>query len=294
MRSAVDWNNVKAFVAVVRAGSISEAARSAGMSIATLSRRIDQLEHATSLKLLLRSSSGVTVTQEGASFYRATHDAQIAMDTVQRVARSLQAREAELPVRVSATETVITTLLAPRLAALKSLEHAPRIDLLVSYENADLSKREADMAIRLAEPVQETLVARKLGTIHSQLYASNDYFARRNPTTATLKQQEYLLLDDRYGDIPEVVWAREQGFTARALMLSSSTLALLEAAKRGQGIGLFPEYLARCHGLIRVDYPVSLVRPLWMVFHKSARNDPRIKQVRTWVASSVKAGLAGE
>ncbi|MEM9396165.1 MAG: LysR family transcriptional regulator, partial [Pseudomonadota bacterium] len=178
----MDWNNVKAFVAVVRAGSISEAARSAGMSIATLSRRIDQLEHATSLKLLLRSSSGVTVTQEGASFYRATRDAQTAMDTVQRVARSLKAREAELPVRVSATETVITTLLAPRLAALKSFEHAPRIDLLVSYENADLSKREADMAIRLAAPVQETLVARKLGTIHSQLYASNDYFARHNPT----------------------------------------------------------------------------------------------------------------
>ncbi|MEM9317280.1 MAG: LysR family transcriptional regulator, partial [Pseudomonadota bacterium] len=215
-----DWNDVKAFSEVAQAGSLTEAARRSGISIATLSRRLEQIERAMGLQLVRRSPAGAELTEDGKALLPAVQEAHDAMDTVLRLSRVLKDRETALPVRISATETVITTLLAPALKGLEVKRDRPAIDFVVSTENADLSKREAEMAIRLAAPALDTLHARRLGTVASSLYTAPKYPAVGSEDAQAFLSQDFVLYDERFGDIPEVIWARNQGIANRAVMLS--------------------------------------------------------------------------
>jgi len=287
----VDWNDLKAFEAIAQAGSLTEAARRTGMSIATLSRRLEHLESKLSLRLVQRSPLGIDLTQDGRALFAATHETQNSVDAVLRLAQSLAAGEMRPPVRVSATETVITTMLAPNLHHLPQSGDAIAVDLIVSNENANLSKREADIAIRLARPAQETLLAKKIATISTSLYAAPAYVSAHEANLHSPKDQSFILYGDQFGEISEVAWARKHGLLGRAKMLSSSTLAMLEAVKCGSGIGLLPDYLAGAHDLQRVDFPAPPARSLWLVFHRTAKSDPRMQSVRRWIVESVKSRL---
>ncbi|MEM8499708.1 MAG: LysR family transcriptional regulator [Pseudomonadota bacterium] len=288
----MDWNDLKAFEAIAHAGSLTEAARTSGMSIATLSRRLDHLEETLELKLVMRSSVGIELTQNGKALFISTNQAQNAVGNVCRLAAALKAGEADMPVRISATETVITTLLSPNLSDLFRDDASTSVDFIVSNENVNLSKREADLAIRLASPVQETLITKRLATITTSLYASKDYFSDNQPSVDTMKNQRFVLYDDHFGDIPEVLWAREHGFPGRASMQSSSTLAMLEAVKQGIGVGLLPDFLARKHDLKRVDFPTPPARSLWLVLHRDVRKEPKVVKVRNWITESVRVGVS--
>jgi DNA-binding transcriptional LysR family regulator len=288
----MDWNDLKAFEAVARAGSLTLAAQRSDMSIATLSRRLEQLETSLGLRLVVRTPAGMELTSHGSSVFKGLHDVHDAVDAVLRLSRALKSGDADLPVRISATETVTTTILAPAINALRARPGAPSIDFIVSNENADLTRREAELAIRLAAPAQDTLVAKRLGIVATSLFASPAYMTAHNPSLSTLQAQTFILYDNQFGDIPETVWAAQHGFAERAAMVSSSTLAILEAVKTGMGIGLLPEYLARRHGLVRIDCPTPPARALWLVFHKDEQARPQIKAVRNWISESFRQALS--
>ncbi len=283
----LDWNNLKAFEEVAAAGSLTEAARRSAMSIATLSRRVEQLEQTLDLQLVRRSATGIELTREGVVLLNSTQTAHAAVDEVVRLAKHLRAGHSELPVRVSATETVITTLLSPNLKQLAALAGAPKVDFRVSNEIANLSKQEADIALRLAAPKQDTLVAKRLGSISTSLYASSDYAVSRPFHLEQLAEHAFVLYNDRFGQIPEVSWAERHGLTRYAVLTSSSTLAMLEAVRSGVGLGLLPDYLAKESGLTKVAFSSPPPRPLWLVFHRDARRSKRHRAVRDWISHSV-------
>ena len=282
----MDWNDLKAFEAVAQAGSLTEAARRSGMSIATLSRRLDNLERTLGLKLVQRGAQGAELSPDGQALIGSTSEARNSVDAVLRLACALRAGNAQSPVRVSATETVITTLLAPNAAL---LNHHTAIELIVSNKNANLYKREADIAVRLARPAQETLIARRLASVSTSLYVSAAYLNSRKPQSSNLGDQTFILYSDQFGEIPEVVWARKHGLADRASIFSSSTLAILNAVVAGTGIGLLPDYLAEERNLHRIDFPAPPPRPLWLVFHKDSKSDVRMRAVRQWIVECVRA-----
>lgn len=288
----MDWNDLKAFEAVARAGSLTLAAQRSDMSIATLSRRLERLETRLGLSLVIRTPAGMELTSHGRAVFEGVHDVNDAVDAVLRLSRSLKSGDAVLPVRISATETVITTILAPAMSALRARPCGPSIDFIVSNDNADLTRREAELAIRLAAPAQDTLVAKRLGMVATSLFASPAYMSAHKPSPSTLQAQTFILYDDQFGHIPETVWAARHGFAERAVMVSSSTLAMLEAVKGGIGIGLLPEYLANRHGLVRIDFPTPPARVLWLVFHKDVQAQPQIKAVRNWISESFRQALS--
>ncbi len=279
----IDWDTVRCFIEVAERQSLMAAASALDMSNATLGRKIDALEAAAGLQLILRGPGGIVLTDEGKEMLTLAKAGGDHLFQMERLAFSLKSDRRALPIRISTTETMVSAVLAPHLPKLWESHPGLVVDLIMSTELADLNRREADVAIRLARPKSDGLIARRLPEINAGLYASTDYLNGRDPDRLDLRQEKLAGLDAKYGDIPEVLWIKEHGLHQALCVQSSSIYALLEIAKSGAAIAMVPDFLAQRHGLIRVSGPSVPVRKPWIVFHRDNRRSPEIKAVRDWI-----------
>ncbi len=279
----IDWDTVRCFIEVAEKRSLMGAAAALGMSNATLGRKIDALESAVGLQLILRGPGGITLTEEGGEMLVLAKAGGNHLDQMERLAFSLKSDRHALPIRISATEIMVSAILAPNLPILSAQHPGLLVDLIMSTELADINRREADIAIRLMRPKSEGLIARRLPEITSCLYASPAYLKGRSPDALNLHEEKLVGLNDRFGDIPELRWMKKQGLQQSLSAQTSSVYALLEMAKSGEAIAMVPDFLARSHGLIAIASPPIPARKPWIVFHRDNRRNPQIKAVGTWI-----------
>ncbi|WP_108811076.1 LysR substrate-binding domain-containing protein [Sphingorhabdus sp. Alg231-15] len=280
---SIDWDTVRCFIEVAEKRSLMAAAAALDMSNATLGRKIDALEVAVGLQLLLRGPSGVTLTEEGEELLGLAKAGGDHLFQMERLAFSLQSGRRALPIRISATEIMVSAILAPNLPNLLAQHPGLIVDLTMSTELADLNRREADIAIRLMRPKSEGLIARRLPEITSCLYVSPDYLKGRSPDALNLYEEKLVGLNDKFGDIPELRWMKKLGLPQSLSAQTSSVYALLEMAKSGAAIAMLPDFLARRHGLVAIASPPTPPRKPWIVFHRDNRRNPQIKAVGAWI-----------
>jgi DNA-binding transcriptional LysR family regulator len=289
---AIDWEAVRCFVAVARRGSLSEAAIELGLSIPTLSRRIDALEAQLDLLLLRRGPRGAHLTEAGHAILQVAEPGARQLSQIARRARALQDGPNLPSVRISATEAVIADVLAPRLASLRAQDASISIDLEVSNDIADLNAGRTDMAIRMVRPLEETLMARRLPVIRLGLFASPDYLRGKDLNRLVLQEEHLLWLDRQYGDIAENLWLKAQGLDATIRFCSSSVRSLLNAAVAGVGIAPLPAFAALQAGLIEIPLRILPDRQPWLVFHRDTKTNARLQLVRDWIVACFKEALA--
>ena len=284
----MDWDDVRVFCAAAQARTLSAAARRLGSSVATVGRRIDALEAALGVRLFHRSPSGVALTTPGRVLLERAALAAAAMDDVDRLAAGLRASDWPDPIRVSATEPFVSEVLAPALPRLLAVAPELRIDLASTTTVVSLAAREADIAVRFARPVGDSLVVRRLPSLEFGLFAARSYLAGRRPTALTLPRERWLGFDASYGRIPEVAWMEDAGLAAAVVVRSSSTRALINAAVAGVGMALLPRLLAgQCAGLVEIPTPRPIpARPVWLVTHRDLRRARPLRLVRDWIADA--------
>ncbi|MFN9073262.1 MAG: LysR family transcriptional regulator [Hyphomonadaceae bacterium] len=285
---AIDWDAIRCFVAVARRSSLSEAADELGMSIPTISRRIDGLETQLALKLLQRGPRGARLTEAGHAILQVAEPGARQLSQIARRARALQEGPNLPAVRISATESVIADVLAPRLDRLRAQDPSISIDLEVSNDIANLNAGRTDVAIRMVRPAEETLIARRLPVIRLGLFASPDYLKGRDLDRLVLSDEYLVWLDRQYGEIAENIWLKAQGLEASIRLSSSSVRALLNAAVEGVGIAPLPAFAARKAGLIEVPHRAMPERQPWLVFHRDTKTNPRLQLVRDWIVTCFK------
>ncbi len=285
---AIDWDAIRCFVAVARRGSLSEAADELGMSIPTISRRIDGLETQLALKLLQRGPRGARLTEAGHAILQVAEPGARQLSQIARRARALQEGPNLPAVRISATESVIADVLAPRLDRLRAQDPSISIDLEVSNDIANLNAGRTDVAIRMVRPAEETLIARRLPVIRLGLFASPDYLKGRDLDRLVLSDEHLVWLDRQYGEIAENIWLKAQGLEASIRLSSSSVRALLNAAVEGVGIAPLPAFAARKAGLIEVPHRAMPERQPWLVFHRDTKTNPRLQLVGDWIVTCFK------
>ena len=173
----VDWRLIRSFLVVSELGSLSAAARRLGVSQPTLSREIQALENSSGLSLFRRTTQGLILTEAGHSLVDAASRMAEAADAFNRQASGLSA-ELEGDVRISANEVVGIFLLPPALAEFRRLHPGVQIEIVISNYASSLSKREADIALRMFRPTQPDLVARRLPDMALGFYAHQDYVAQ--------------------------------------------------------------------------------------------------------------------
>lgn len=297
-QGTLDWDDLRVLVAVHRAGSFAGASRKLRIDAATVGRRIAALETALGASVFERLRVGLVLTSVGEQALAA---AQQMGEVSGRLADALAASEAEVHgvVRISAPESLTSGVLAPALPAFQTRHPRLGFELSSSQQAADLSRRDADLAVRLFRPAQPSLVVRLLGRMGVALYAHRAYVKRRGRASVeTLRDQDLLGYDETLLRTPHGRWFAEAAAESRFVLRTNSTPALLAAARAGVGIALLPCFLADPHReLVRVVGPDVVPCPdLWLVAHEARRAIPRIRAALAMLAEhfeSLRLTLAG-
>lgn len=284
------WELLRTFLAVMEHGSLSAAARELGMTQPTAGRHISLLEEAAGLPLFLRSSGGLLPTEQALALLPHARSMGFAAAAAARTI-SGQVGRVEGTVRISASEIVGVEILPPLLGRLQD-EH-PRLEIELSASDVveNLLQREADIAVRMAEPRQEALLARFVGNILLGFHASPDYIRRYGrPENLEAMSAHRLIGFDRQTAYLRTMSARlpdmqKVHFQFRA----DSNLAQLAAIRAAAGIGLCQLGLARRGAPLErllPDFTVPL--PTWVVMHEDLRTSTRCHTVFQSLAEGLK------
>ena len=289
-----DWSLYRSFLSVLRLGSLSAAARDEGLTQPTVGRHVDALEQALGVALFTRSQTGLTPTEAALE--------------LQPYAESLEATAAALvraavgragthgTVRITASEVVGAEVLPPILTQLHAAHPEIALEVVLSNRTEDLLQREADIAVRMVRPTQQTLLARHVGDIEIGLHARRDYLERHGvpSTVAELRRHALIGFDHETAFIRSV---RAQGFPVERGMFafrSDSDLAQLAAVRAGFGIGVCQVGLARRSadlvGVMAKSFLFKL--EVWIVMHSDLRSSARCRVVADALAAGLTAYCA--
>lgn len=277
----LQWETQRVFLAVLRTGSLSAAARALGIAQATARRRIDALEHSVGTSLFVRSPAGLMPTDTARDLVAHAESMALAAEAFARAA-SAQASEAGGTVRVTASQLLGVEVLPPMLRALREASPGLALELSVSNRMEDLALQEADVAVRIRRPTEATVVTRHVGDLRVGLYATEALLAHKGTPCSLDDLGRYPLIGpDR--NLTELAFLGQQGLAcslASSVVRTDCHLAQFAALRAGLGIGVCANQLARQHGLVQVlPAEVAFRVDIWVAMHHDLRRVRRVVQV---------------
>jgi DNA-binding transcriptional LysR family regulator len=278
----LDWGHLKFFLETVRAGSVSSAARRLGVDRNTVARRISALESELGLPLFERGPQGWIRTAAGEELAGLASRVE---DDVLALARHADARDPALSgtVRLTTASHIAALLLVPAVPRLRLSHPGLVLEIAADQRTFDLSRREADLALRMGRPRDAGLVTRKLSDVAYRLYASRGYLAGRSPRV-DLAVDLFLGFDDSLSGAPQERWLARVAPARRVVFRCNSTASLLAAARLGIGVAVLPRFVAdRDPELVELSGPEPVNHELWLLVHGDLRRTPRVRAVLSWV-----------
>ncbi len=291
-----DWEWYRTFLQVLETGSLSAAGRELGLAQPTVGRHIDSLERALGLKLFTRSFDGFAPT-DAADELRPYAVGLAATAAALRRAASSHGSGVRGTVRLTTSEVIGVEVLPPILAALRNEHPELVVELVLSNTASDLLRRDADIAVRMFRPVQEALVAKRVGGIEAGLYAHARYLAIHGvPQSMDELSRHALIGFDRENAFIRSLQDKFKGFSRdRFAFRADSDLAQLAAIRAGFGIGGCQCALAaRDKKLVRVlPRRFSLTMDTWLAMHEDLRANARCAVTFAALAAGLTAYIRG-
>ena len=281
MSNDPDWALYRTLLAVLDEGSLSGAARRLGLTQPTVARHVDALEAALGADLFVRSQRGLDPTDLARSL---GPQARIMATTAAALLRTASGTLSNVAgiVRISASDVVGVELLPPILAQLRREHPGLVVELSLSDRVDDLLAREADIAVRMVEPTQGALLARRLPAVELGFHAHHDYLERRGTpaSMADLSGHDLIGYDTETPALRAMTKLLQPLDRQSFALRTDSNLAQLAAIRAGFGIGLCQVTIARRDlALVRVLPIVSLPLPLWIVMHEDLKTSARFRTV---------------
>jgi DNA-binding transcriptional LysR family regulator len=280
----MNWDDLRFFLAVKRAGSLAAAARQLKVDHSTVSRRISSLEDSLGAKLFERTPEGLTPTPAGRAITSASEHAERAIcalqDTVDRTERSVEGS-----VRIATSPVFAEYFLVPRLAKLYEQYPSVQFEVVSSIPLVSLPRREADLAIRqLPEgrpPGEASVLAQRVGDFGFALYASEQYLAKRPVEMPIISLAHHRLVAvDSDRAAPGAAWLRSLRERPQAILNCSTLHLVASGISGGLGVGVIPCLLGdQLAGLRRLTDPVESFA-IWLVVNPDAKDNPRIRAIR--------------
>lgn len=285
----LDWDDLKVALAVAEARSLSGGARALGVDVATVARRLERLEAALGARLFQRDNRGLSPTSAGEKL--AAHVARMEAE-VHDIRSNLDAADLGLAgtVAVTTTDVLACHLIAPALGRLQVQHPGIAIEIATDIRTLNLSRREADIALRLARPEQASLLARKVGEVGYALYATRGYLKSAGQPDIAAGCPGHRLVDwpEDYTIIPQVPWLRRLAKEATVVLRANSAHARHQATMAGLGLGLLPCVMVGAKdGLVRLDTPEPAPSlELWLAAHQDQARVPRVRVVLDFLADT--------
>jgi DNA-binding transcriptional LysR family regulator len=296
MAELADWTLVRSFLAVLRGGSLSAAARRTAQTQPTIGRHIDQLEAALGIALFTRSPGGLLPTEAALRLRPHAEAVEGAMAAIGRAAAA-RTGEAGLAgvVRISASEVMGAAVLPAILAELRQCHPAIVIELALNNRNEDLLRRDADIAVRMRRPQQEGLSAQKVGVLGLGLYAHRRYLARFGAPSSVDELKRFHVIGFDRDDHSARAVAKGLLPIDRSLFAfrCDNDAAQMEAVRAGLGIGVMQIPLGhRDPDLVPVlSDAVRFELEVWLTIHADLKDEPVIRAALDVLARGLRAHL---
>jgi DNA-binding transcriptional LysR family regulator len=290
-----DWNDHRLVLAIARAGSLTAAARALRLDHSTVFRRLAALEAALGLKLFEREAGGAYAPTEAGA--RAAAAAERMEDAALGLARDLEGQDRRLSgrLRITCSETLAYRLLTPWLARFRTTHPGIVVELVVDSRVLNLSRREADVALRVARPREGDLWGRKLADVAWTAYGAAEALATPLASPAELARHPLIGWEEATQGVNAARWLAEAAPAEAVVYRSGSLVNQMVAARAGIGLALLPCYLGDPEpGLRRaLAEPIeALSRELWIVTHQDLRHTARIRAFFDTVAEGVETARA--
>lgn len=287
----MNWDDTRIFLALCREQTLRGAARALGVDQATVGRRLASLEHALGATLFLRTSRGYSLTAAGEVAMAAALNMEASAAELQRQILGMDDRMSGV-VRVTTTDSFAIDFVIPAIARLHRAQPGIEVQLQASTQMLNLSKREADIAVRTLKPENLDLIVRRVARWSSAIFASADYVqARGVPEPGTAFAGHDLVLYQPYLDSGKEVTLGSEPIThGRIAMTCTSGLLVRRALVNGLGIGEIPLPFGAADGLVRL-WPARECPPydIWLVTHKDVRHTARVRVVIDAIAEAFAA-----
>lgn len=286
-----DWNHARAFLATVKAGSLSTAAKSLNLSQPTLSRQISALEQSLKVSLFERSPKGLELTPTGLQLYEHVAAMESAATQFSLTAQG-HSKTLEGSICISATEALSAFVLPSIIRKLRQQYPGIDIELIATNETSDLKRREADIAIRAFRPTQESLIIKKVADCKGRLYATPQYIQSIGPPKAysELSDAQFISFDRSEEAINALAKLGINLSPENFPIIVENHLVHWELTKQGIGIGLMTEDIG--DGEIMVERVIpdgqAFEFELWLVAHKELKTSLRVRTVYDFLYSELK------
>ena len=231
---AFDWEQVRLFLAVARERSLAAAGARLGLDVSTVSRRLDRLEAELGAPLFDRTREGTTPTALAEQMVSYAEEMEVSAARFASAGAQIET-EVEGTVRLTVLPGIADAFVAPRLAALHRKYPKLIVELDASVSYADLTRREADLAIRSMRPTSGELITQKLITVQARPMASARY-ARELGKLKRLEDARWITWGADLSHLPDAVWLRTHAPTVTPVLRTSHFASQLAAAREGLGI----------------------------------------------------------
>ncbi|REG48615.1 DNA-binding transcriptional LysR family regulator [Paraburkholderia sp. BL6669N2] len=277
-----DWNDMRHFVALAEAGTLSGAARKLRVDHVTVARHIAALEHSLGEILVDRLGRRWQLTDAGRHVARVADGMQAQAHALERAVRSRKAG-ALAKVTVSAPPAFASAFLAPRVAELTLQHREIELTLLGAQPMISLSRQEADIAIRLTRPTEPSYVSRRIGSISYGLYARPGYVSRPP------EEWRFIAYHSALDHVPEQLWLLDFANGRRIGFRSNDLLSQLAAVREGLGIAALPRFLAAADkGVTALPMEqAELSRDVYLVVHMDIRRHVAVRIVMEYIAKKL-------
>lgn len=275
-----EWSDLRYFLAVYRTGSSSAAARRLGVSQTTVGRRIEALEEALGTRLFHKTPQGYVASEQAPAIVEMAEAMEAA---ALALARNVEGDDQRLDgiLRIASTAPFASGHLVELVTQLHAAHPDLEFELLTDYRASSLTRREADVAVRLFRPVESSLVARKVGEIPLELYASRAYLDEHGlpESDEGWRAHAFVGYSGSLAEVLEARWWKTHAPLARPVVRVSDLGLVREVAAAGLGVALLPRFMGDAsERLQRLEICQDLpVREVWVTFHRDLRENARVR-----------------
>ena len=280
MNAKLAWDDFRLIKAIADHDGLTGAAAALSVNHSTVFRRLGQIEEFVGMPLFERRKTGYVATVAGAEMAALASRMD---EDVTAFARRLAGRDVAPSgeLRITTTDTLYQNVLLPIFAAFRKAHPLIRLDVVIGNQALNLSKRDADIAIRASDMPGETLVGRRIATIAWAIYgrAADGITPEEQANPALLYQRDWVALGDQLSHVKAARFVREHVAPERIALKSSAVLGIAEAVAQGLGVGPLPCFIAdQRSDLIRLLPPnPDFATGLWVLTHPDIRHVPRVR-----------------
>lgn len=278
----LNWNDLRFVLAVARSRSLVGAAQQLGVNESTVGRRITEAEQRLGARLFERGPGNFQPTEAGHTVVAGAERVELEVQALESAISGADKLAAGV-VRLTSVPMIVNRVLVPALPQLLGNHPQLRVELIAEPRDLSLTKREADIALRLARPRQDVrAAARRIGQLEYAVYG---------PSRKKTEPLPWVTYEDRMADLPQWRYMAARPIHDRDTpppVTVNDAEAIIQSVKAGLGKSLLPVAIAdRESGLVRLAGPPPLSRELWLMVHPELRDLVRIRVVVDWLVSVI-------